>query len=214
MAHGTWQEEQQRDTLLRRAFRLEWLTVGWNAIEGLVAIVAALVAGSVVLLSFGIDSVIETSSGIVILWRIAADKRARDQSAVARAEYLARRGVAVSLCLLAIYVSYEAASSLIGGERPDTSAVGVVLLVLSIAVMKWLAMAKRSTALALHSHAMEADAAQTNLCFQLSAVAMAGLGANALFGWWWADPAGALVIAVLISLEARRAWRDPGACCH
>ena len=202
-----------RASLLRRALRLEWLTVGWNAVEGVIAVVAALAANSVALLGFGIDSFVETVSGTVILWRIGAERRAKDAERIERVEDIARRGVALSLWLLAIYVAADATVALANGERPSSSAVGMALLVLSIAVMKWLANAKRAVALALHSHAMEADAAQTDFCWKLSVVALIGLVANALLGWWWADPLAALGLAALIATEARRTWKLEAACC-
>ena len=202
-----------RTGLLRRALRLEWLTVGWNAIEGIIAVAAALAAGSVALLGFGIDSFVETASGAVILWRIAAERRATDGARIKQVEDIARRGVATSLWLLALYVAADATSALVSGERPAASVVGVALLVLSVAVMKWLANAKRSVALALHSHAMEADAVQTDFCWKLSVVALIGLVANAVLGWWWADPLAALGLAALIATEARRTWKLGTACC-
>ena len=207
------QLNSERKGLLRRALRLEWLTVGWNAVEGIIAVAAALAAGSVALLGFGIDSFVETVSGVVILWRIGAERRARDAERINQIESIARRGVALSLWLLALYVAADATVALVSGERPSSSAVGVVLLVLSVAVMKWLANAKRSVALALHSHAMEADAAQTDFCWKLSVVALIGLIANAVPGWWWADPLAALGLAALIAIEAKRTWRIGLACC-
>ena len=207
------QLNSERKGLLRRALRLEWLTVGWNAVEGIIAVAAALAAGSVALLGFGIDSFVETVSGVVILWRIGAERRARDAERINQIESIARRGVALSLWLLALYVAADATVALVSGERPSSSAVGVVLLVLSVAVMKWLANAKRSVALALHSHAMEADAAQTDFCWKLSVVALIGLIANAVLGWWWADPLAALGLAALIAIEAKRTWRIGLACC-
>ena len=207
------QLNSERKGLLRRALRLEWLTVGWNAVEGIIAVPAAMAAGSVALLGFGIDSFVETVSGTVILWRIGAERRSRDAERIDRVEGIARRGVALSLWLLALYVAADATAALVSGERPSSSAVGVALLVLSIAVMKWLAKAKRAVALALHSHAMDADAAQTDFCWKLSVVALIGLVANAVLGWWWADPLAALGLAALIAVEAGRTWRIGLACC-
>ncbi len=205
--------DNDRLKLLRRALRLEWLTVGWNAVEGVIAVIAALAAGSVALLGFGIDSFVETVSGAVILWRIGAERRATDAARIGRVEDIARRGVALSLWLLALYVAADATTALVSGEQPSASAVGMALLVVSVAVMKWLANAKRAVARALHSHAMEADAAQTDFCWKLSAVALLGLVANAAFGWWWADPLAALGLAALIATEARRTWKLGAACC-
>ena len=202
-----------RAGLLRRSLRLEWLTVGWNAVEGVIALAAALAAGSVALLGFGIDSFVETVSGAVILWRIGAERRATDAARTKRVEGIARRGVALSLWLLALYVAANAAYALVNGERPSASALGVALLVVSVAVMKWLANAKRAVARALHSHAMEADAAQTDFCWKLSVVALVGLVANALLDWWWADPVAALGLSGLIATEGSRTWKLGLACC-
>jgi len=202
----------ERNALLERARRLQWLTVGWNAVEGIIAIAAALAASSVVLLGFGLDSFIEMTSGLVILWRIRAERRARDEARIERVEDLARRGVALSLFLLAVFVATEAVVSLFGGEEPSTSVVGIVLLSTSVVVMLWLAHAKRTVARLLHSHAMEADATQTDICWQLSVVALVGLGANAAFGWWWADPIAAIGMALLIGREGWNAWQQKSCC--
>lgn len=203
----------ERKSLLRRAGRLEWLTVGWNAVEGVIGILAAVAAGSVALLGFGIDSFVETVSGAVILWRIRAERRGADAARIGRVEGIARRGVALSLWLLALYVAADATVALVSGERPSSSVVGVALLILSVAVMKWLANAKRAVAIALHSHAMEADAAQTDFCWKLSVVALTGLVANAILDWWWADPVAALGLSALIATEGRRTWKLGIACC-
>ena len=205
--------ESDRARLLRRALRLEWLTVSWNAVEGVIAIAAALAASSVALLGFGIDSFVETVSGVVILWRIGTERRGTGVARIDRVEGIARRGVALSLWLLALYVAADAISALVYGERPSASAVGVALLVVSVAVMKWLANAKRAVARALHSHAMEADAAQTDFCWKLSVVALIGLVANALLDWWWADPVAALGLSGLIAAEGSRTWKLGVACC-
>jgi divalent metal cation (Fe/Co/Zn/Cd) transporter len=205
--------DTDRKGLLRRALHLEWLTVGWNAVEGVIAVLAALAAGSVALLGFGIDSFVEAISGAVILWRIGAERRGADAARIGRVEGIARRGVALSLWLLALYVAADATAALVSGERPSSSAVGVALLILSVAVMKWLANAKRAVAIALHSHAMEADAAQTDFCWKLSVVALIGLVANAILDWWWADPVAALGLSALIATEGRRTWKLGIACC-
>lgn len=207
------QTDTGRRKLLRKAVQLEWLTVGWNAVEGIIAVGAALAAGSVALLGFGIDSFVETISGTVILWRIVAERRATDVARVEQVEDIARRGVALSLWLLSVYVAVESIHALVAGDPPSSSPVGVALLIVSLAGMKWLASAKRAVARDLHSHAMEADAAQTDFCWKLSAIALAGLVANAALGWWWADPAAALGLAALIAIEARRTWKTGTACC-
>jgi cation diffusion facilitator family transporter len=202
-----------REPLLRRALRLEYLTVGWNVVEGIVAVVAALAAGSVALLGFGIDSFVESASGTVLFWRLMAERRAVDHERIEQVERRAQQLVAGSLVLLAAYVGFDAVTSLLADERPEPSAVGIGLAVVSIVVMRWLARAKQRVGIALGSRAMQADAFQTNACFWLSVTLLVGMGANALFGWWWADPIAALGMAVFIAREAREVWRGEDDCC-
>lgn len=195
-----------RTRLLARGLRLEYLTVGWNVVEGVVAITAALAAGSVALLGFGIDSFVECASGLVLVWRLHAERRAIDLEAIERIERRAQRLVAASLVALSGYIAYDAVTTLVAGERPEASPVGVGLAALSLGVMWWLAGAKRRTAAALGSRAMQADAFQTTACWWLSLAVLAGVGLNTLFGLWWADPLAALVIPVFLVREAREAW--------
>ncbi len=196
-----------------RALRLEYLTVGWNVIEGVVAVTAALLAGSVAILGFGIDSFVECASALVMIWRLRAEREHRmNGERIEAIEHQARRMVAASLFLLAGYVSLDAALTLWGRDKPAFSLVGVVLLALSIGAMRWLARAKRQLASALGSEALEADAFQTTACWWLSVAALVGVGLNGLLGWWWADPVAALVIAGLIASEGRDAWSGK-ACC-
>jgi divalent metal cation (Fe/Co/Zn/Cd) transporter len=199
----------ERPRLLRRALRLEYLTVGWNIVEGLIAIAAAVAAGSVALLGFGIDSFVESASGSVLIWRLLAERRA-DEDDLERIEHVERRAqrfVAASLALLAAYIAWDSTTSLLAGERPEPSLVGILLAAVSLVVMWWLARQKRSVSIALGSRAMAADAFQTDACFWLSLFLLVGIGANALFGWWWADPVAALGMTVLIAREALEAWR-------
>jgi divalent metal cation (Fe/Co/Zn/Cd) transporter len=193
--------------LRRRALRLAYLTVGWNVVEGLIAIWAGLAAASIALLGFGIDSFVESASGAVIVWRILAERRAADPQAVEALDRKARRLVGASLLLLAAYVAVEALRRLWNGEEARPSAVGIALTTVSLVVMAWLARAKRRTAIAIGSRAMEADAFQTTACFWLSATALAGIGLNAALGWWWADPVAALAMTGFIAQEGREAWR-------
>jgi divalent metal cation (Fe/Co/Zn/Cd) transporter len=195
------------------ALRLEYLTVAWNVLEGAIAVAAALLSGSPAILGFGIDSFVECASALVMTWRLRAERDGSlSMQRLDAIEARARRLVAGSLVLLAGYVTIDAVGTLWRLERPAFSGVGVALLVVSIVVMLWLARAKSRAARALGSEALAADAFQTTACWWLSVAALAGVGLNGLFGWWWADPIAALVIATLIAREAREAWRGK-ACC-
>ncbi|TAL12867.1 MAG: hypothetical protein EPO00_01390 [Chloroflexota bacterium] len=197
-----------RAGLLTRGLRLEYLTVGWNIAEGLIAVGAGIAAGSIALIGFGVDSFVETISGGVLIWRLSAEARGNlDEEAVERTEERAERLVGVAFLLLAAYVAFEAVRSLINLEEPHASPVGIALTALSIAVMLWLARAKRRTGEALDSRALVADAQQTYACWYLSIVTLAGLALNALLGWWWADPVAALGIAVLLVREGLEVLR-------
>ena len=162
----------------RAGRRLEYFTLGWNITEALVAVGAGLVAGSIALVGFGVDSLIESLSGGILLWRLQA------HYADERREQLALRLVGVSFFLLAAYVAFEAAKSLLQHEPPHVSVVGIVLSVVSLIVMPLLARAKRRVATRLQSRALEADSRQTSLCAYLSAILLGGLVLNAFFGWW------------------------------
>lgn len=200
-----------------RALRLEYLTVGWNVIEGAVAIAAAIAAGSVALLAFGIDSFVECASGAILIWRLRAERAAVDAAAIERLDRRAHQLVGWSLFALAAWVLFDASKALWLQERPEPSVVGLVLLALSIAAMYWLAKAKRRAAAALGSRALAADSFQTSACFWLSVVGLAGVGLNAAFGLWWADPVAALGIAVLLVKEGREGLRGESCCdgaCH
>ena len=191
----------ERDVLVRRGRRLEYLTVGWNFVEAVVSVGAGLVAGSIALVGFGVDSLVETSSGLVLLWRLGDGEEGE------RREQLALRLVGVCFLLLAAYVAYEAATSLWRREPPDVSVVGIVVAALSLVVMPLLARAKRRVADGLGSRALHADSRQTDLCAYLSAILLGGLALNALFGWWWADPVAGLVMVPIIVNEGVEALR-------
>lgn len=197
---------RDRTGLLTRGLRLEYLTVGWNVVEGLVAVGAALAAGSVALLGFGIDSFVESASGLIIIWRLLAEQRGAHHERTEAVEHRAQRLVAASLVALAAFIVYDAVTTLLAGDRPSASPVGVALAAVSLGVMWWLAGAKRRTAIALGSRAMEADAFQTTACWWLSLTVLIGVGFNTAFGLWWADPVAALVIPVFLVREAREAW--------
>lgn len=203
----------QRAAQLRTALQLEYLTVGWNVIEGLVAVTAALASGSVALFAFGVDSFVEMSSGLVLVWRLRAEDGTLGPEAVERLDRRARKLVAVSLFALAGYVAFDALAALIQSAKPEPTLVGLALTGLSLAVMGWLARAKRRAAQALGSQALESDAFQTSACWWLSVIALTGIGLNAAVGWWWADPAAALGMTFFIAREGGEAWRGEGCRC-
>jgi divalent metal cation (Fe/Co/Zn/Cd) transporter len=201
-----------REPILARALRLEYLTVGWNVVEGVVAVAAAVAAGSVALMGFGIDSFVESASGLILIWRLAAEWRHTSAIAIERVERRAQRLVAVSLFALSAYIFGDATYSLVTDERPAPSTVGIILTAVSLAVMWWLARAKLRAARSLGSRALESDAFQTTACWWLSLAALVGIGLNAALSWWWADPVAALVISLLIIHESREAWRGEDCC--
>jgi divalent metal cation (Fe/Co/Zn/Cd) transporter len=191
----------EREALRRRALVLAWLTVGWNLVEGTVAVGLGLAAGSVALLGFGLDSFIETSSGLVMLWRFGT------RAAEERAEAIALRLVGVSLLVLAAWIAADSGLALLRREAPEASPWGIVLASVSLVVMPVLAVAKRRVAARLASRALKADAFQTLACMLLSAILLAGLFLNAALGWWWADPVAALAMVPLIAREGMEAVR-------
>jgi divalent metal cation (Fe/Co/Zn/Cd) transporter len=197
---------------VERGIRLEIMTVVWNSLEGVVSIVAGVIAGSVALVGFGVDSWIETSSGVVLLWRLHAERRG------GRVEALERRAVRLvgaSFLLLAAYIAWEASLSLLRREAPEHSIVGIMMAALSLIVMPVLARAKRRTAKSLGSAALQADSRQTSLCAYLSAILLVGLALNALLGWWWADPVAALIMVPIIVKEGVQGLRGEVCCdCH
>ena len=193
-----------RPLALRRALLLNRVSIGWNVVEGVVAVTAGILAGSVSLVGFGLDSGIEVSASVILAWRLSQERRG---GCMSDSDRRATRAIALCFAALAGYVWVEAGRDLLEGSRPEASAVGIALAALSLLVMPGLARAKRRLAPALGSRAAASEADQTMLCAVLSAVVLAGLGLNALFGWWWADPAAGLVIGVLAGVEAVRTWR-------
>ncbi len=196
-----------RRALVQRGLRLELLTVGWNSAEAVIGIAAGLLAGSIALVSFGLDSVIEVSSGAVLLWRLGADRTRREQ-----AERLALRLVGVSFLALAAYVASDAVYSLWRRQAPEESYVGIGLAMVSLVVMPLLARAKRRLAAELGSAALHADSQQTQICAYLSGILLGGLALNAALGWWWADPVAALLMAPIIASEGVEAVRGRTCC--
>ena len=203
-----------RPSLIRRGKLLEYATVGYNSLEGIIAIAAGLMAGSIALVGFGFDSVIEVISGLTLLWRLYADVNEEKRE---RIEQRALRIVGASFLLLGAYVLVDAGKALIRREAPDESMVGIVLAAVSLVVMPLLVRAKRRVAKAIGSRALDADATQTALCTYLSAILLGGLVLNATVGWWWADPVAALVrvpIIVRAGLEGIRGERCEDDCGH
>jgi divalent metal cation (Fe/Co/Zn/Cd) transporter len=198
---------RDRERLVRRA--RFWARVGlaWHGIEAGVALAAGIVAGSVALVGFGADSVIELIAGFVVLWRFA-DSREGSAAAEDRAQKL----IAASFVLIAAYVGVEAVRSLVVAAEPDASWVGIGLSVVTLLTMPLLARAKTAVARDLHSSAGVSEARQTVLCSWMAAALLAGLGANAVLGWWWADPVAGLAIAGMALSEARSAWRGEQCC--
>jgi divalent metal cation (Fe/Co/Zn/Cd) transporter len=198
----------ERDRLIRRAKALSWLSLAWMTAEGTVAITAALIAGSVALLGFGIDSAIEGLASVIVIWRFTGIRRLSDH-----AELRARKAVAISFFLLAPYIAQDAIRALLAGEHPSRSWVGIGLSVSSIVVMPVLGRAKQRIGERLGSGATAGEGAQNLLCAYMAAGVLVGLAANAAFGLWWLDPFVALVIAGLAVREGHEAWAGEGCAC-
>ena len=195
--------------LRRRSRLLVWATIAWNTVEAVIAIGAGAVASSGALVSFGLDSTIEVSAALVALWYL----RGEDDDRGVRAG----RIIGVSFWALAAWVTYDAVTDLLAGERPDISIVGMVLTAVSVVVMPALAIAKRRVGQRLGSSVLVAESNETLVCAYLSVAVLVGLLLNALFDWWWADPIAALVVAAIAAREGFEAWRgellEGGACC-
>jgi divalent metal cation (Fe/Co/Zn/Cd) transporter len=188
----------ERAALVRRGLLLNYATLGYNILEAIVAIVAGIMAGSIALLGFGLDSVVEVTASVAAQWRLRSDAHAERRVGVERTS---RRIIGFSFLALAAYVAYESARTLWYREVPKPSALGLAILTLSVIVMPLLARQKRQVALQLTSRALEAEAKQTSLCAYLSVIALAGVALNAAFGWWWADPVAALAMVPIIAME-------------
>lgn len=193
-----------RPTLLRRGLGLEAVTIGYNALEGTIAIAAGLAAGSVALTGFGMDSVIEVSSGVLVWWRLRSELGS--PSLGPAVETRAARGAGLLLLALAGYLAVESGRRLLVADRPQESVIGIALTALSLVVMPLLARAKLRTAAALDSRALRADAHETIVCAWLSFTTLLGLSLNAALGWWWADPLAALTMLPLVVREGLEAW--------
>ncbi|MCY3642415.1 MAG: cation transporter [Acidimicrobiaceae bacterium] len=189
---------------MTRQKRLTAATIGWNGVEGVVAVAAGIAAASVSLIGFGLDSGIEVSAALVLAWRLAQERRTGCKQ---EADRLAQRLIAVSFAALALYVGVESARDLALGDQPNASLVGIGIAALSLVVMPVMARAKRKLAPLMGSRAVEAEAKQTLLCAFLSGALLVGLSANAALGWWWADPLAGLFIAGAASYETVSVWR-------
>jgi divalent metal cation (Fe/Co/Zn/Cd) transporter len=198
-----------RQVFARRGKRLEYFTILWNTLEGIVAVVAGIVAGSISLVGFGVDSFIEVTSGAALLWRMSVDAEEHRRE---RIERITLRIVGFCFLALAAYVGYEAISNLVERKAPEHSLPGIVLACVSLIVMPLLSRAKRRVGAQLHSAAMNADARQTEFCTYLSAILLGGLLLNALSDLWWADPSAALIMVPVIAKEGADALRGKTCC--
>ena len=207
-AHATL-NDPARAALVRRGLRLNWLGIGYNVLEAVVAVATGLMAGSVALVGFGFDSVIEVTASGAAQWRLRSDI---DPHRRERVERLTARIIGWSFLALALYVTLDSAAALAHRDAPERSVTGLVLLALSALVMPVLARAKRHVARALASDALEADAMQTSLCAYLSIIALAGVALNAFAGWWWADPVAALMMVPIITKEGVEGVRRETIC--
>jgi len=198
-----------REAAARRGKHVEYFTIAWNSVEGLVAVAAGALAGSISLIGFGIDSFIEVISGSVLLWRMSVDADIHRRE---RNEKLSLRIVGVCFLGLAVYVGYESLSDILMRKAPEHSLPGIVLACVSLVVMPLLSRAKKKVGDELGSAAMRADAKQTDFCVYLSAILLAGLLLNITMGWWWADPLAALVMVPIIAKEGIDGTRAKGCC--
>jgi divalent metal cation (Fe/Co/Zn/Cd) transporter len=199
-----------RQDLVVRGRRLEYFTVVWNTLEALVSVIAGWIAGSVSLVGFGLDSVIEVASGTAMLWRLHHDS---DVSRRRQVERITLQMVGACFLALALYITYESGAALIRHHEPDRSIPGILIAAASVLVMPVLARAKRRVAAGIGSGAMTADSKQTDFCAYLSAILLGGLLLNALFGWWWADPLAGLVMVPIIVREGIGALRGEACGC-
>jgi len=198
-----------RRAVAQRGKRLEYFTIAWNSLEGLVAVVAGALAGSISLVGFGIDSFIEVTSGTVLLWRMSVDADVRKRE---RTEKVSLRTVGACFLGLAVYVGYESISDLVSKKAPEHSIPGIVLASVSLVVMPVLSRAKKKVGNELESAALHADAKQTDFCVYLSAILLLGLVLNAALGWWWADPTAALIMVPLVAKEGVQAMKGETCC--
>jgi divalent metal cation (Fe/Co/Zn/Cd) transporter len=203
-------EQQSRSALVLSGKHLEYFTILWHLLEGVISLVAGLASGSLSLVGFGVDSIIELASGVALWWRMAVDGRVEHRE---RNEKLTLRLIGGSFIALAAYLVFESVASFVDRKAPEPSVPGLVIAILSLVVMPLLSRAKRNLAAQLKSPAMRADATQADFCAYLSAILLVGLLVNLWLGWWWADPLAALIMAVIIGNEGLKAsLGDP--CCE
>jgi divalent metal cation (Fe/Co/Zn/Cd) transporter len=190
----------------QKALVAEYVTVGWNVIEGILAIAAGITASSIALVGFGLDSYVEVASGMVLIWRLR--KHGFGDAEEEAAEKRAILFVGVTFFLLAAYVAYVSGKKLLLHEHPDESMIGIILAIVALIVMPMLAFYKKKIAAEINSRALRADALETLACSYLSLTLVVGLGANALFGWWWADPLAALAMVYFLIREGWEAVEE------
>ncbi len=199
--------QEERLKLVRRARLLAWAGLGWHGIEATVAIGAGIIAGSIALIGFGADSLVEAVAGVAVLWRFARSRISSES-----AERRARKLIGASYFLISAYVGVESVKTLVVQERPEASFIGICLSIVTLITMPLLARAKVRISEKLNSAALRGEGIQNMLCAYLSVALLAGLGANALFGWWWADPVAALVITAVAIREGQKTWRGEDCC--
>ena len=202
-------EAADRGTLAERGRRLEYFTIIWNSVEGMIAVTAGAMAGSISLVGFGLDSFIEVISGATLLWRMSVDA---DLSRRERNEKLSLRIVGISFLALAAYIAFESVTDLLEKKAPEHSLAGIILAIVSLILMPLLSRAKGRVGHGLGSAAMNADAKQSQFCSYLSAILLAGLLLNAALGWWWADPSAALAMTPIIAREGFQGIRGENHC--
>ncbi len=196
-------EDAGRGTLLRQAFQLEYFTITWMVIEAAIAVTSGIIAHSIALVAFGLDSVIELFAALVVIWQLkglAEEQEARERQAL--------RLIAVTFFALAAYITAEAVYDLVRGARPEVSIAGIVIAAAALVVMPLLSIVKKRVGRRLDNTALVSEASESMFCGVLAATVLLGLGMNTAFGWWWADPAVALVIAIFAIREGREAWED------
>lgn len=199
-----------RESIARRGQHLEYFTIAWNTLEGIAAVIAGAIAGSISLVGFGLDSFIEVASGTALLWRMSVDA---DEFQRERNEKLSLRIVGACFLGLAAYIGLESIRELLARKAPEQSVAGTLIAIVSLIVMPLLSKAKRQVGQQLASAAMHADARQTEFCTYLSVILLGGLLLNISFGWWWADPVAALVMVPIIAKEGIDGIRGEH-CCH